>query len=696
MTERRLFAAEIGARLDDLLFASHSHRAAAGIAESLEALTRRQQELLLHWVAVAAQTHVELGALIASLGPQAFELLDGAEFAAWALAGLEAFDRAEASAAMTLLRDLEGFRARQLANSLVANFADVEARLSRFLQGLAGRPMPLRAMAGADSRAWTDTDFIYLPDKVGSQAQLAANQTLYRVLACMLWGQARFGTFGSAQCDLAEALAPWPGMDEQARACEWLAALESVRLEAKIASELPGLGREIAGLRGPWPKPLTRFLSRLQRHEASLADSLALLAECMASGEAAPGLPHAVRIDPAVALGVRSQRILQQKEILARAIHALKGSSGRPGQQDESAAQLATEGGAAEAGMPEELTALPPEAQAAAQSLLQDLGEIPPECLLPAGPGRWQATSHNGDAASLANQPEPDHLYDEWDYRRQAYRRDWCHLFESDVPAGPLDYVEEVRTRHADLIRQIRRRFEMLRGETRMLGRQADGEEVDLDAIVDALGDRRAGREASARLFCRRIQNQRSLAAMFMVDMSGSTKGWVNDAEREALVMLCEALEALGDDYAIYGFSGWTHTRCDIYRIKEFAEGCDAAVRSRIAAIEAKDYTRMGVAIRHLTRKLLGQPARHRLLVTLSDGRPDDFGDDYRGHYGIEDTRRALQEAHQQGVRSYCITIDRQGADYLAHMYGAARYTVLDDVRKLPLKVADIYRRLTS
>ena len=258
------------------------------------------------------------------------------------------------------------------------------------------------------------------------------------------------------------------------------------------------------------------------------------------------------------------------------------------------------------------------------------------------------------------------------------------------------DYVAKVSLRNTALINQIRRRFEMLRGEDRLLGRQPEGEEVDIDALVGAAGDRHAGSEPSARLFCRRIRNERSLAAMFMVDMSGSTKGWVNDAEREALVMLCEALEALGDRYAIYGFSGWTRTRCDIYPIKRFDERYDAAVRARIAAIEAKDYTRMGVAIRHLTHLLEAQPARHKLLVTLSDGRPDDFGDEYRGHYGIEDTRRALQEAHERGVRSYCVTIDRHGADYLPRLYGPARYTVLDDVKKLPLRVADIYRRLTT
>ena len=151
----------------------------------------------------------------------------------------------------------------------------------------------------------------------------------------------------------------------------------------------------------------------------------------------------------------------------------------------------------------------------------------------------------------------------------------------------------------------------------------------------------------------------------------------------------------LDDRYAIWGFSGWTRTRSDLYRIKEFDEAYGAGVQARIAAIQPRDYTRMGPPIRFVTEKLLAEPARHRLLVTISDGRPDDFGDDYRSDYGIEDTRQALLEARRAGVRPFCITIDREGADYLKRMYGPAAYAVLDEVRKLPLKVAEIYRKLT-
>lgn len=177
--------------------------------------------------------------------------------------------------------------------------------------------------------------------------------------------------------------------------------------------------------------------------------------------------------------------------------------------------------------------------------------------------------------------------------------------------------------------------------------------------------------------------------------MSGSTKGWINDAERESLILMAETLETLGDRYAIYGFSGMARKRCEIYKIKQFDEAYNDEIKSRITGIVPKDYTRMGFAIRHLSHILNEVEARTRILITLSDGKPDDY-DNYRGEYGIEDTRRALIEARRSGIHPYCITIDKEARDYLPHMYGPAGFTVIDEVRKLPLKVSDIYRRLTT
>jgi nitric oxide reductase NorD protein len=220
------------------------------------------------------------------------------------------------------------------------------------------------------------------------------------------------------------------------------------------------------------------------------------------------------------------------------------------------------------------------------------------------------------------------------------------------------------------------------------------GDEIDIDAAVDAIADSLSGREPSERLYTRQSRIDRNIAVMLMIDMSGSTKGWVNDAEREALVLLCQALEILGDRYAIYGFSGMTRKRCDLYKIKEFGESYSTDIDRRISGISAKDYTRMGVTIRHLNKLLEATPAKTKLLITLSDGKPEDF-DGYGGEYGIEDTRQALIESRRLGIHPFCITIDTEASNYLPHMYGAYNYAVVDDVRDLPLRVADVYRRLT-
>ena len=135
--------------------------------------------------------------------------------------------------------------------------------------------------------------------------------------------------------------------------------------------------------------------------------------------------------------------------------------------------------------------------------------------------------------------------------------------------------------------------------------------------------------------------------------------------------------------------------RCELYRIKQFEEEYGTEVQARISGIRAKDYTRMGFAIRHATHLLSNVEARTRLLITLSDGKPDDYTDNYRGKYGIEDTRRALLEATRSGIRPFCITVDREARGYLPHLYGSAHYTVVDNVARLPYRVADIYRRLT-
>ena len=263
------------------------------------------------------------------------------------------------------------------------------------------------------------------------------------------------------------------------------------------------------------------------------------------------------------------------------------------------------------------------------------------------------------------------------------------------MPEGDAAFVEKTRLKYRGLAKSIQRIFEAILSEAQRQRRQVHGDEIDLDALVEAHVDRLMGREMPDRLYTHFRKSGRSVAVMFMVDMSGSTKGWINDAERESLILLCEALQVLGDSYAIYGFSGRTNKRCEVYRVKTFNEPFSTRVERRISGIAPKAYTRMGVAVRHLGKLLGDVPARTRLLITLSDGKPEDYGS-YRGRYGIEDTRHALLEIKRSGIHPFCITIDREAQSYLPHMYGASNFTVVDEVAKLPWKVADIYRRLTT
>lgn len=286
-------------------------------------------------------------------------------------------------------------------------------------------------------------------------------------------------------------------------------------------------------------------------------------------------------------------------------------------------------------------------------------------------------------------------LYDEWDYEAGSYRAAWCALREKLVERKSDKFVERTLDKHSTLIGMIRRQFEMLRPEYKKLKRQKEGEEIDLDAVIEATADIKAGLQPSEDLYIKTDKRERDIAVAFLVDMSGSTTGWVMDTEKESLVLMCEALEQLEDRYAIYGFSGRTRKQCDFYKIKTFDDGYDEDVKQRIAGMDAFDYTRMGAPIRHLSKILEEIPARTKIMIILSDGKPEDF-DEYKGEHGIEDTRKALIEAKQKHIRPFCVTIDTEARDYIQHMYGEVSYIIVDEVEKLPKKLPEIYRKLTT
>jgi nitric oxide reductase NorD protein len=339
---------------------------------------------------------------------------------------------------------------------------------------------------------------------------------------------------------------------------------------------------------------------------------------------------------------------------------------------------------------------LPDPLRRLAAEIVADLGYIPDDYIAAAQGMAGQAAPPLQAAGSPAGAPLVAPItYDEWDFRRNGFRKDWCTLLEKKLQPIKGTFVESTLEKYQGLLRQLKKQFELLRSSERFLKRQRDGDDIDLDGLIEAIADARAGWSPSERLFIRLQRDERDIAVLFLVDMSSSTEGWINQALKEALILMGEALQVLGDRFAIYGFSGMRRLRSEFYQVKNFSESYNDEIKGRIAAIGPQEYTRMGPPLRHAVKLLQDVEAKVRLLVTLSDGKPEDY-DDYKGEYAIEDTRHALLEAKAAGIHPFCITIDKQAHSYMGHMYGEVNYIFVDEVRKLPLRLPEIYRVLTT
>jgi nitric oxide reductase NorD protein len=339
-----------------------------------------------------------------------------------------------------------------------------------------------------------------------------------------------------------------------------------------------------------------------------------------------------------------------------------------------------------------------------ADDLADSLSELP-EARLVAVPGSPAEVLVSDDPpARLLLQPDAVRrrvgiAYPEWDHRIGAYHMDRAVVRELPAPRGEHRWVEDALRRHSREIDQVRRRFERLRPQRVRLSRQLDGSDVDISAYTMAHADSRAGHGGEDRLYEAVRPVRRDIAISLLVDISGSTDSWLSaerriiDVEKEALFLVCEALDALGDRYAVTAFSGEGPESVALYPVKRFDEGYGAEVRLRIAGLDHDRFTRMGAAIRHTTALLGRETARHRLLLLLTDGKPNDV-DLYEGRYGIEDTRQAVAEARLQGLHPFCLTVDREAPAYLPRLFGPGSYTMLRRADTLPQALIEVVRRL--
>ena len=694
---------EIVSRLNAILEIQLSFRDIVLPSAHLASLQRYDQEFVLDWTERVASTSVELGYRYLCHVSGIIENADQAALERWALAAMDKYDSDGLRKAIEIIESVELLQEAHCLGSNAKTLADCESVITHFVRGLSGRPLSVQQ---GDS-VYTDTETLYLPQACSQLPSADDNFVVYKITAALLWAQTRYGSFRRA---IVETLLQ--RNNDQLTAL--YNAFESCRLEARIQRELPGLYRDLkrvsSVLNYDRSGELWNKVEPLLTVDSATAELSLELAERHLDDEGSLSTHWLDSIQLSEIDECMQRRMEEEKLQLRESLKKHSDDQPRPYPGHEKApafhARLDQDSDDkdeldVEIVSGDETVALTDSTQAVLRSIMLDIGYLPDDYLQPAegGEGNADAPGHaqkrdendwhqNADSRDVT-------FYPEWDYRRQDYRKNWCAVREQSVQLLHDSFVRKTLNKYRGLVSQLRKTFEAMRDEDHLLKRQSDGSDVDIDALVDALVDAHSGSEMSDRLYFRMHRGERTIAVVFMIDMSGSTKGWINDAERESLVLLCESLEALGDRYAIYGFSSVTRKRCNIFHIKHFDERYDETVRARISGIEPQDYTRMGFAIRHLTQLLQQVDARTRVLITLSDGKPDDY-DHYRGEFGIEDTRRALIEARHAGIHPYCITIDKSAPDYLPHLYGPAAYTMVKEVRDLPNKISDIYRRLTT
>jgi nitric oxide reductase activation protein len=371
-----------------------------------------------------------------------------------------------------------------------------------------------------------------------------------------------------------------------------------------------------------------------------------------------------------------------------------------------------------------------------AQNIMKEAGAPPPN----SQPGEgYGPLLHDDDSGGELEAREPaTFVYDEWDFRANDYKPRWCIVKEKVVDEGDITFYQESLKTYSALSNHIRRQFEMIVPESmRKTYRLIDGEDLDLNASLEAWIDLKMGIPPDEKIYWHRNRNRREVAVVFLLDMSASTaeaidegrqtvddrdapddpveymvwlrrrrEGLVRrnykriiDLEKEGTTLLINALESIGDTYGIYGFSGYGRENVEFYVIKDINEDFSDKVKRRIDKVTPLHATRMGAAIRHATTKLENQDAKTKIMFLISDGRPQDRGYSREGvekEYAVHDTHMALVEAKRKDIIPFCLTVDKAGHDYLKSMCGDMGYEVLADIWSLPERLPMLYRQLTA
>ena len=297
---------------------------------------------------------------------------------------------------------------------------------------------------------------------------------------------------------------------------------------------------------------------------------------------------------------------------------------------------------------------------------------------------------------------DPFH-YSEWDYKVQLHRPSWATVYERRAAKADPDLIDSVLSRHKGVSHRIRQIIDRLRPQGICRQRRLeDGDELDINAAVDAMVMSRIGMQPDTRITMRNVVNQRDLAVLVLLDLSESTNETVRGADksvldltREASALVSSAISGIGDPFAIHGFSSDGRHDVRYYRFKDFDQRFDDDVKGRLAGMMGGLSTRMGAAMRHAAHHLGQRNERHKLLLIVTDGEPADI-DERDPQYLRMDAKKASLELQQIGVMSFCLTLDPKADQYVSRIFGANNYTIVDQVERLPEKLPSLFANLTK
>jgi nitric oxide reductase NorD protein len=312
-----------------------------------------------------------------------------------------------------------------------------------------------------------------------------------------------------------------------------------------------------------------------------------------------------------------------------------------------------------------------------------------------------EATASYNDMWGKEPVSDPFH-YEEWDYQVQLFRPDWATVYERRPSRGDPDEVERILTRHRPIAHRIKQIIDLLTpAGVQRVRNMEDGDEIDLNAAVDAMIAIRMGEQPNPRITMRNVIKNRDLAVTVLLDLSESTNETVEGSDktvleltREAATLVATAISGIGDPFAIHGFASDGRHDVQYYRFKDFRQRFDDDAKARLAGMKGGLSTRMGAAMRHAAQLLLKQPERRKLLLLVTDGEPADIDERDPQHLRM-DTRKAVEELAGKGIMTYCLTLDANADAYVKRIFGANNYTIVDHVDRLPEKLPTLFASLT-